>query len=51
MRIFPGGLWLKLNIFLKVLVTVRPKIGGRESNGSVALIFEVFLKFIVMVEI
>jgi hypothetical protein len=30
---------LKLNIFLNVLVTVRPKIGGLVSSASVALSF------------
>ena len=41
-RRFPGGWCLKPNIFLKVLVTLRPKIAGRVSNASVALSFVEF---------
>ena len=38
-RRFPGGWCLKLNIFLNVLVTLRPKISGRLSSVSVGLSF------------
>ena len=41
-RKFPGGWCLKPNIFLKVLVTVRPKIAGRVSKTSEALSFVEF---------
>ena len=38
-RKFPGGWCLKLDIFLKVLVTLRPNMAGRVSSASVALSF------------